>query len=128
MKFVVFFNLVISTHRVALSGDAAQISLSERVSLDYWHVSVSCGTVAGLDPTFGCNIIAAVEQGKAKGDHHMSTQLKGNAVVGQSGGPTAVINQSLVGVIQGVKGCGHIEQLLGARHGVRGSSMKNSSI
>jgi 6-phosphofructokinase len=50
----------------------------------------------------------------------MSTQLKGNAVVGQSGGPTAVINQSLVGVIQGVKECGHIEQLLGARHGVRG--------
>jgi ATP-dependent phosphofructokinase / diphosphate-dependent phosphofructokinase len=50
----------------------------------------------------------------------MSTQLKGNAVVGQSGGPTAVINQSLVGVIQGVKECGHIEQLFGARHGVRG--------
>ena len=45
----------------------------------------------------------------------MSTQLKGNAVVGQSGGPTAVINQSLVGVIQGVKECGHIEQLLGAQ-------------
>jgi len=50
----------------------------------------------------------------------MATQLKGNAVVGQSGGPTAVINQSLVGVIQGVKECGHIEQLLGARHGVHG--------
>jgi ATP-dependent phosphofructokinase / diphosphate-dependent phosphofructokinase len=50
----------------------------------------------------------------------MATQLKGNAIVGQSGGPTAVINQSLVGVIQGVKECGHIEQLLGARHGVRG--------
>jgi 6-phosphofructokinase 1 len=50
----------------------------------------------------------------------MSNQLKGNAVVGQSGGPTAVINQSLVGVVQGVKECGHIEQLLGARHGVRG--------
>jgi ATP-dependent phosphofructokinase / diphosphate-dependent phosphofructokinase len=50
----------------------------------------------------------------------MSTQLKGNAVVGQSGGPTAVINQSLVGVVQGIKECGHIEQVLGARHGVRG--------
>ena len=50
----------------------------------------------------------------------MSSQLKGNAIVGQSGGPTAVINQSLVGVIQGVKECGHIDQLLGARHGVRG--------
>lgn len=49
----------------------------------------------------------------------MST-LKGNAVVGQSGGPTAVINQSLVGVIQGAKKAGHIDELLGARHGVRG--------
>jgi len=50
----------------------------------------------------------------------MSSQLKGNAIVGQSGGPTAVINQSLVGVIQGVKECGHIDKLLGAKHGVRG--------
>jgi 6-phosphofructokinase len=49
----------------------------------------------------------------------MST-LKGNAVVGQSGGPTAVINQSLVGVIQAAKKAGHIDELLGARHGVRG--------
>lgn len=47
-------------------------------------------------------------------------QVKGNAVVGQSGGPTAVINESLVGVIQAVKESGHIDQLLGAKHGVRG--------
>jgi 6-phosphofructokinase 1 len=47
-------------------------------------------------------------------------ELKGNAVIGQSGGPTSVINQSLVGVIQAVAGAGHIEQLLGAKHGVRG--------
>jgi len=47
-------------------------------------------------------------------------QFKGNAVVGQSGGPTAVINESLVGVIQAVKESGHIDQLLGAKHGVRG--------
>ena len=46
--------------------------------------------------------------------------LKGNAVIGQSGGPTSVINQSLVGVIQEIKKAGHIEELLGARHGVRG--------
>ena len=47
---------------------------------------------------------------------------KGNvtAVVGQSGGPTAVINQSLVGVIQEVRKTRHIDKLLGARHGVRG--------
>jgi 6-phosphofructokinase 1 len=46
--------------------------------------------------------------------------LKGNAVVGQSGGPTAVINQSLVGVIQEAQNAGHIVELLGSRHGVRG--------
>ena len=46
--------------------------------------------------------------------------LKGNAVIGQSGGPTAVINQSLVGVIQAAKNATHIDQFLGARHGVRG--------
>src|SRR6202012_2192566 len=41
-------------------------------------------------------------------------------VIGQSGGPTSVINQSLVGVVQAVKQSGHIDNLLGARHGVRG--------
>ncbi len=46
--------------------------------------------------------------------------MPGNAVIGQSGGPTSVINQSLVGVIQAVRGAGHIQRLLGARHGVRG--------
>jgi 6-phosphofructokinase 1 len=46
--------------------------------------------------------------------------IKGNAVIGQSGGPTSVINQSLVGVIETIRGMGHIDQLLGARHGVRG--------
>jgi 6-phosphofructokinase len=51
--------------------------------------------------------------------------LKGNAVIGQSGGPTSVINQSLVGVVQAVKEAGHVEQLLGARHGVRGIVNEN---
>ncbi len=52
----------------------------------------------------------------------MATILKGNAVIGQSGGPTSVINQSLVGVIAEVQrsGGGFIDKLLGARHGVRG--------
>jgi 6-phosphofructokinase 1 len=45
---------------------------------------------------------------------------KGNAVIGQSGGPTSVINQSLVGVVQEMKKAGLVDQLLGARHGVRG--------
>src|SRR3954471_19733198 len=44
----------------------------------------------------------------------------GNAVIGQSGGPTSVINQSLVGAVMEAKKAGHIDKLLGARHGVRG--------
>jgi 6-phosphofructokinase 1 len=48
------------------------------------------------------------------------TSKKPNAVIGQSGGPTAVINQSLVGVIERVAGTKQIGKLLGARHGVRG--------
>src|SRR4051812_44201509 len=50
----------------------------------------------------------------------MSETSRGNAVIGQSGGPTAVINQSLVGVILEARKSGHIGKLLGARHGVRG--------
>ena len=48
----------------------------------------------------------------------MATQ--GNAVIGQSGGPTSVINQSLVGVVQEMRKHKLVDQLLGARHGVRG--------
>jgi 6-phosphofructokinase 1 len=48
------------------------------------------------------------------------SNAKGNAVVGQSGGPTSVINQSLVGVILEARKSGHIGKLLGAKHGVRG--------
>jgi 6-phosphofructokinase 1 len=50
----------------------------------------------------------------------MSNKLHGNAVIGQSGGPTSVINQSLVGVILEAKKAGHIKELLGAKHGVSG--------
>jgi len=49
----------------------------------------------------------------------MST-LTGNAVIGQSGGPTNVINQSLVGVIESFKTNPNITKLLGSKHGVRG--------
>ncbi|HTV48913.1 MAG TPA: 6-phosphofructokinase [Phycisphaerae bacterium] len=45
---------------------------------------------------------------------------KANAVIGQSGGPTAVINQSLVGVIEELHKHAEIGQILGAKHGVRG--------
>src|SRR5688572_13994526 len=50
----------------------------------------------------------------------MAQQQRGNAVIGQSGGPTAVINQSLVGVVEELRKHGHVNRLLGARHGVKG--------
>ena len=50
--------------------------------------------------------------------------IKGNAAIGQSGGPTAVINQSLVGVVeglrQGLQAAGIIHKVLGMKNGVRG--------
>jgi len=56
----------------------------------------------------------------------MSDLVKGAAVIGQSGGPTAVINESLVGVIEGLRRAGAgtpgnaITKVLGMRHGVTG--------
>jgi len=50
----------------------------------------------------------------------MSEPFKGAAVIGQSGGPTAVINQSLVGFIEAAVQAEAITQVLGARHGVQG--------
>ncbi|MBK7403646.1 MAG: diphosphate--fructose-6-phosphate 1-phosphotransferase [Phycisphaerales bacterium] len=56
----------------------------------------------------------------------MANLIEGNAIIGQSGGPTAVINQSLVGVVQGLRahGAGRrghpIKRILGMCHGVRG--------
>ncbi len=50
----------------------------------------------------------------------MSIKIKGNAVVGQSGGPTGVINQSLVGVIEEVCEQDCIGNLYGAHHGTSG--------
>lgn len=46
--------------------------------------------------------------------------IRGNAIIGQSGGPTAVINQSLVGVIEALVKVPEIEKIYGARHGVKG--------
>ena len=43
-----------------------------------------------------------------------------NAVVGQFGGPTAVINQSLAGVVEQLRDSGTVGRILGARHVVRG--------
>ncbi|MDX1564277.1 MAG: diphosphate--fructose-6-phosphate 1-phosphotransferase, partial [Phycisphaeraceae bacterium] len=46
--------------------------------------------------------------------------LEGNAVIGQSGGPTAVINQSLVGAVEVLKEAAEVDKILGARHAVSG--------
>lgn len=48
------------------------------------------------------------------------TKLTGNAVVGQSGGPTAAINATLAGVIKGALGASEINTLYGMRNGVEG--------
>ncbi len=46
--------------------------------------------------------------------------LKGKAVIGQSGGCTAVINQSLAGVVEAARTCRAITGILGSRHGIEG--------
>ena len=54
--------------------------------------------------------------------------LRGNAVVGQSGGPTAAINATLAGVIRGAikaKEKGIIDTLYGMRNGIEGFLMEN---
>ncbi len=51
----------------------------------------------------------------------MTSRLVGKALIGQSGGPTCVINQSLVGAVQASRQFGDvITGFYGARHGVRG--------
>lgn len=54
----------------------------------------------------------------------MAELLRGNAAIGQSGGPTAVINQSLVGVVEGLRAglaaVGAVKKVLGMCNGVRG--------
>jgi len=46
--------------------------------------------------------------------------MKGNAIIGQSGGPTTVINSSLCGIVQAAKACADIEGVYGMRFGVEG--------
>src|SRR4051794_12287511 len=46
--------------------------------------------------------------------------LRGNALVGQSGGPTAVINASLVGVVDGCRKLRQIKRVFGMRFGIEG--------
>ena len=46
--------------------------------------------------------------------------LQGKVLVAQGGGPTAVINQSLVGVVLEARKFSNVERIYGAHHGVRG--------
>lgn len=46
--------------------------------------------------------------------------LKGNAIVGQSGGPTSVINASLAGVIEAAVRSKTIDRIFGMRFGIEG--------
>ncbi len=49
-----------------------------------------------------------------------SKLTKANAVIGQSGGPTAVINQSLVGVVEALADFASVKKIYGMHHGVNG--------
>ncbi len=51
--------------------------------------------------------------------------LKGNALIAQGGGPTVVINQSLVGVISSAQKSELIEKVYGAQYGVSGIINEN---
>ncbi|HYK89205.1 MAG TPA: diphosphate--fructose-6-phosphate 1-phosphotransferase [Acidobacteriota bacterium] len=46
--------------------------------------------------------------------------LKGNAIIGQSGGPTSVINASLAGVVEACKSFAGVKKILGMRYGIQG--------
>ena len=48
------------------------------------------------------------------------SELKGACIIGQSGGPTAVINSSALGVIETALDSGSITRVLGAAHGIKG--------
>jgi len=52
-------------------------------------------------------------------------KLKGNMLIAQSGGPTVVINQSLVGAIIEAKKHKEIKRVYGALHGVKGILEEN---
>lgn len=51
--------------------------------------------------------------------------LQGNAIIGQSGGPTSVINSSMAGAVQAAAKFECIENFLGMRYGVEGLMQEN---
>ena len=50
----------------------------------------------------------------------MEKALKGSCIIGQSGGPTSVINASAYGVIRTALDNENITRVLGAAHGIKG--------
>ena len=50
----------------------------------------------------------------------MSTALKGSLIIGQSGGPSSVINASAYGVIRTALDSDCITKVYGAYHGIKG--------
>ena len=58
----------------------------------------------------------------------MKDRLKGNLLVGQSGGPSAVINASLCGIIEEASKHSQIEQIYGMGYGIEGLLHKNLMI
>ena len=50
----------------------------------------------------------------------MANELKGACIIGQSGGPTAVINASAYGVIRTALDSADITRVYGAAHGIKG--------
>ena len=48
------------------------------------------------------------------------SELRGACIVGQSGGPTSVINSSVYGVIDTALKNGSITKVYGAEHGIKG--------
>ena len=50
----------------------------------------------------------------------MSEELEGNVLVAQSGGPTAVINSSLAGVINEALNHEAVEEIYGSLNGILG--------
>ena len=52
-------------------------------------------------------------------------KLQGNVLIAQGGGPTAVINQSMVGAVLEARKFPEVERIYGALHGVRGIVEEN---
>jgi len=48
-----------------------------------------------------------------------------NILIGQSGGPTSVINATLVGIVESAIECKDIDKVLGAIHGIEGVINEN---